>query len=126
MTVDSFVKSECFKNLKINLQELAIYLFQQLDKKGIGFKIHTGESYNRFVLWADEAIERNRDRDFLTIFTRRNGLLLWPKFYGVGWKSDEAIKFQNEVYHLNQIDEEVIELVKKAYISICNKDSLIQ
>jgi hypothetical protein len=125
MTVETFSKSECFNNLKGNLQELSYYLFEQLEKNGIKYKIHTGESYHRFVLWADEALERNRDRDFLTIFTRKNGLLLWPKFYGIGWKTDEAIRYQKEVYHFNQIDEKFVELIKKAFVSICEKDSLL-
>lgn len=71
MTIDSFSKSTCYISLKGQLQELTYYLFEQLEKKEIMFKIHTGESYHRSVLWVDEAHERKRDRDFLTIFTRK-------------------------------------------------------
>jgi hypothetical protein len=121
MTVELFLKSEHFKRLKGDIQELTLYLFKALEDKGVGFKLHTGEAYNRFVFWADAALDRNRDRDFLTIFTRRNGLLIWPKFFGIGWKSDEAIKLQREIYHKNQINEELIDLIIKANKSICEK-----
>ncbi len=125
MTVESFYETYHFKRLPADLKEMTQSLFEQLDKKGLRFKIHTGEAYNRFVLWADEAIDRKRDRDFLTIFTKKNSLLLWPKFYGLSWKSNEAIKLQKEVNYPSQIDKEFFELSSKAYKSICRKDSRI-
>jgi hypothetical protein len=124
MTVESFAKSEHFKRLKLELKELTLYLIKQLEQNGLKFKIHTGESYNRYVFWADAALNRNRDRDFLTIFTRRNGLLLWPKFYALGWKSNEADKLKREISHQNQINEENVDLIIKAYKSICERDSI--
>ncbi|WP_249598289.1 hypothetical protein [Peribacillus frigoritolerans] len=41
----------------------------------------------------------------------------------IGWKTEEAIKYQKEVYHFNQIDEEFVEFVKKAYVSGIKKQS---
>ncbi|MCR2820039.1 hypothetical protein [Lederbergia panacisoli] len=111
------------QKFKREFQELTLFPFEQLEKENIGFKIHTGESNHRFVLWANKDFERNRYRDFLTIFTRKTGLLLRPKFCGIGWKSDEALKCRKKINHHIQIDEEFLGSIKKAYISISEKDS---
>ena len=120
MTVDLFLQSNHFANLK-RKQAIVLYLLEQLEEKGIQFLVHTTASKYRFVLVANEALDRQRNRDFLTIITRRNGLLIWPKYYGVSWNSEEGMNLQKLVYHQDQMDEEFIESVIKAYVSICKK-----
>lgn len=91
-----------------------------LERNGLEFKIHPRDK--GFVLWATEALKRKQNRDFLTVYIQEENILVWPKFYGLAWKSDEAKHFQRKLT-ATEIPEEYLSIIIQAYKSIVNEDS---
>ena len=79
--------------------------------------------WKRF-LWATATLKRKLNKDFLSIYTTENHLLLCPKFYGLSWKSDETNSLQRKINNTN-LEKEYLELIMTAYKSVINKDSTL-
>ncbi|TLS36451.1 hypothetical protein [Pseudalkalibacillus caeni] len=126
MTTREFLTSNHFRSFDDNIQQLACFLLTRLSVNGMEYKIHKAKAKNRFSLWADHALDRSRNRDFLTIFVKKDELLLWPKLYGLSRKASEAEDLKKRYDTYSKLDEEFFDLASKAYKSICTADTSIK